>query len=143
MNPTEIEETVDKLVTSMVREYKEEADKVILPFVNHFLSRFLTPEYQQSLCDAIRTSLITQVIDDKVILKPRISVPLTSASDDPESIKQSKVWTVDDYYKLTMFHLDNKVKELSNNTFCIEENRQDCTIAVNCASVRGDVKFFV
>lgn len=143
MKAEEIEENVNKVITGVTRKYKEEADKAILPFVEHFLTRFSTPEFQKSLCDAIESNLVPQVVDDKVILKPRISVPLTSAETDPESITQSLVWTVDEYYKLAVFHLDNKVKDHSNNTFCIEENREARSIAVNCASVRGDIKFFV
>ena len=142
LSPDSIENAVNKVIIEVTKEYKAQAEEAILPFVSYYLDKFHTAEYQSVLYENIRQHIVPQVIDDKVILKPRISVRLTSDTD-PAELANSMVWTSDEYYKLAMFRLDTKVKEMSNNVFCIEENKEDRFIAVNCASVRGDIKFFV
>lgn len=138
----EIETQVNNVIATVSKRYKEETEKAIILFVDFYIARFLEKDFQEMLCKTIQTNLIPQVMDDRVILKPRISVELTS-DKDPDEIKNSKVWEDDVCYKLAIFHLDNKIKDVSNNTFCIEEHRNVQVISVNCASVRGDIKFFV
>jgi len=136
----EMSERANTVLETVQGVYKKEADAIILPFVQFYTDKFLTPGIQKALFEQLETTNKFSVSDSTVTLKPSVRVQLCSTVDGNES---TNVWSDNVIFTLAMNKLDSELKRLSDNTFCLESSKDDKTIHILYQGKVVRIKFFI